>query len=139
MASRLAVKLQGSLATNVIDLPNTGSGFVVKRGVFSGKGFEEVNLKADRKIITVKKNAYTVAQGSGSAQVEAFQPQLSDADVLAKPSEVQKTSGKRVLSEAEKVVSAGRGMRGPENWHMIEDLAEALGAATACSQAGFGC
>jgi electron transfer flavoprotein alpha subunit len=134
LASRLAVKLNASLATNVISLPDTASGFTVKRGVYSGKALSDVNLTAERKIIAVKKNAHAVNQGSGTAEVVAFTPQLSDADTQAAPKETIKTSGKLSLPEADKVVSGGRGMRGPENWHLIEDLAEALGAATACSK-----
>ena len=134
MASRLSIRLGAGQATNVVSLPDLSSGFVVKRGVFSGKAFSEVKITTDKKIIALKKNAYAVEQGEGSATVEAFQVNLSDADVNGAPKETQMTSGKRLLTEADKVVSGGRGMKGPENWYLIEDLADAIGAATACSK-----
>ena len=138
VGSKLAVRLNGSLATNVTALPKTEGGqFIVTRSVFSGKAFADVALTSDVKIIAVKKNALEAARtGSGSATVEKFSADLTDAEFVAAPKEtiMQDTSGGVLLTEAEIVVSGGRGLKGPENWHLVEDLAKALGAATACSK-----
>ena len=138
VGSKLAVRLNGSLATNVTTLPNTdGGSFIVTRGVFSGKAFADVNLTSDVKIIAVKKNAFEVTHNSGAtAKVEKLSAELTDADFAAAPKEtvMQDTDGGVLLPEAEIVVSGGRGLKGPENWHLVEDLAKALGAATACSK-----
>ena len=135
IGSRLAVRLGASLATNVVALPEiSGNTFKVKRGVYSGKAFAEVNLTADKKIIAVKKNTIEVGHEAGEATVENFSASLTDADVAVAPKEVIQQTGDILLPEADIVVSGGRGMKGPENWHLIEDLAKALGAATACSK-----
>ena len=138
VGSKLAVRLNGALATNVTSLPKTDGGqFVVTRGVFSGKAFADVNLAADVKIIAVKKNAFEITHAGGNAAtVEKLSAELTDADFAAAPKEtvMQDTEGGVLLQEAEIVVSGGRGLKGPENWHLVEDLAKALGAATACSK-----
>lgn len=137
VGAKLAVRLNGSLATNVTTLPNTdGGNFVVTRGVFSGKAFADVNLSSDVKIVAVKKNAVDIVSEGGSATVERISADLSDADFAAAPKEtvMQDTGGGVLLPEAEIVVSGGRGLKGPENWHLIENLAKELGAATACSK-----
>ncbi|GAB3848220.1 electron transfer flavoprotein subunit alpha/FixB family protein [Hymenobacter terrigena] len=138
VGSRLSVRLKASLATNVVELPKTDGGqFTVKRGAFSGKAFSDVVLSGDRKIIAVKKNSTEAKHDAGKmAEVTSFSAQLSDADFADAPTQVimQDQAGGVLLPEAELVVSGGRGMKGPENWHLIEDLAKALGAATACSK-----
>ena len=138
VGSRLSVRLKASLATNVVELPKTDGGqFTVKRGAFSGKAFSDVVLSGDRKIIAVKKNSIEAQHNVGqSAEVVSFAAQLSDADFGDAPTQVvmQDQAGGVLLPEAERVVSGGRGMKGPENWGLIEDLAKALGAATACSK-----
>ncbi|WP_266205846.1 electron transfer flavoprotein subunit alpha/FixB family protein [Pontibacter kalidii] len=138
VGSKLAVRLNGSLATNVTSLPKTdGGSFTVTRGVFSGKAFADVALTSDVKIIAVKKNTYEAAHNAGStATIEKLSADLTDADFAAAPKEtvMQETDGGVLLPEAEIVVSGGRGLKGPENWHLVEDLAKALGAATACSK-----
>ncbi len=138
VGSRLSVRLQASLATNVVELPKTDGGqFVVKRGAFSGKAFSDVILSGERKIIAVKKNSMEPLHNAGqTATVEQFSAQLTDADFADAPKQVimQEQAGGILLPEADKVVSGGRGMKGPENWNLIEDLAKALGAATACSK-----
>jgi electron transfer flavoprotein alpha subunit len=138
VGSRLSVRLKASLATNVVELPKTDGGqFVVKRGAFSGKAFSDVVLSGDRKIIAVKKNSTEAQHDAGkTAEVTSFSAQLSDADFADAPKQVimQDQAGGVLLPEAERVVSGGRGMKGPENWGLIEDLAKALGAATACSK-----
>ena len=138
VGSRLSVRLKASLATNVVELPRTEGGqFVVKRGAFSGKAFSDVALSGDRKIIAVKKNSTEAKHDAGkTAEVSTFAAQLTDADFADAPSQVimQDQAGGVLLPEADLVVSGGRGMKGPENWSLIEDLAKALGAATACSK-----
>ncbi|QCR21234.1 electron transfer flavoprotein subunit alpha/FixB family protein [Pontibacter sp. SGAir0037] len=138
VGSRLAVRLNGSLATNVTSLPKTdGGSFVVTRSVFSGKAFADVNLYAEVKIIAVQKNSFELTSQEGNtASVERFSAEVSDADFGAAPKEtvLLDTGGSVPLQEAEIVVSGGRGLKGPENWHLVEDLAKALGAATACSK-----
>ena len=137
LGSRLAVRLNGSLATNVTQLPEiSGDTFTVTRGVFSGKAFAQVKLTSEVKLIAVKKNSIDILENAGTtATVEPFSTGLSDADFAAAPKEtvMQETDGV-LLQEAEIVVSGGRGLKGPENWHLVEDLARALGAATACSK-----
>ncbi|MDB5261076.1 MAG: electron transfer flavoprotein subunit alpha [Adhaeribacter sp.] len=135
IGSRLAVRLNASLATNVVSLPViSGETLTVRRGVFSGKAFADVKLTADFKIIAVKKNAFDIGEQEGSAAVEPLQVAFTEADLAGAPQETIRATGKILLTEADKVVSGGRGMRGPENWHLLEDLAEALRAATACSK-----
>ncbi|HEX8659311.1 MAG TPA: electron transfer flavoprotein subunit alpha/FixB family protein [Hymenobacter sp.] len=138
VGSRLSVRLKASLATNVVELPKIDGGqFVVKRGAFSGKAFSDVVLSGDRKIIAVKKNSTEAQHEAGkTASVTSFSAQLSETDFADAPTQVvmQEQAGGVLLPEAELVVSGGRGMKGPENWSLIEDLAKALGAATACSK-----
>ena len=138
VGSRLAIRLKASLATNVVELPKTDGGqFVVKRGAFSGKALADVVLTTDRKIIAVKKNSLEAQHDAGkTAEVASFAANLTDADFADAPKQVimQDQAGGVLLPEADLVVSGGRGMKGPENWNLIEDLATALGAATACSK-----
>ncbi len=134
IASRVAIKANAAVATNVTSLPDTSNGFTVKRSIYTGKAFVDVTLPEGKKVITIKKNSLGVEEGSGSATVEAFSPELSDADFGVKLKEKQKAEGDILLPEADLVVSAGRGLKGPENWGMVEDLAKTLGAATACSK-----
>jgi electron transfer flavoprotein alpha subunit len=107
---------------------------VVKKNVFSGKAFAFVSITSEVKVITLMPNTYPVVKGEGSASVEKLEVSFSDADFAVQVKEVAKASGSVPLSEAELVVSGGRGMKGPENWHVLEDLAKELGAATACSR-----
>ncbi len=136
IGARLASRLQGSFATNVVALPEiSGESFKVKKSVFSGKAFAEELLTGTPKIIAVKKNAVEVTPtAAAEAEVASFTTSLTDADFAGTPKETVRATGDILLTEADVVVSGGRGLRGPENWHLIEDLARALGAATACSK-----
>ena len=138
IGSRLSVRLKASLATNVVELPKVEGGkFTVRRGAYSGKALSDVVLTSNRKIIAVKKNSIEALHNAGqSAAVEQFSAQLTDTDFADAPKQVimQEQAGGVLLPEADKVVSGGRGMKGPENRHLIEDLAKALHAATACSK-----
>lgn len=134
VASRVAIKQQASLAPNVVELPDLSDGFVVKRSIYTGKAFAFMKLDRDKKIIALKKNAIELQEGEGNASVEPFSASLSDADFGATITSTEKSEGEVLLPEADIVVSGGRGLKGPENWGMIEELAKTLGAATGCSK-----
>lgn len=133
-SSRLAIKLNGSAVTNVIGLPNTSEGFTVKRSIYTGKAFSNVSISSASKVLTVKKNSFEYTLGDGSANVEPVSVSIDEQDKAINITGVHKQEGDVLLPEADLVVSAGRGMKGPENWVMIEELAKLLGAATACSK-----
>jgi electron transfer flavoprotein alpha subunit len=134
VAARVAARTKSSLATNVVSLPDTSSGFVVKRSIYTGKAFSNVELLNAKKVITIKKNAAEAKESGGSATVTPYSVSLSDADFNVKITSSEKATGEILLPEAEIIVSGGRGMKGPENWGMLEDLAKVLGAATGCSK-----
>ena len=134
VAARVAIKVDASLASNVVELPDTSAGFKVKRSIYTGKAFANVELSGDKKIIAIKKNAAELKETGDSAEIEAFSPSLDEADFNAKITDTQKQTGTILLPEADIVVSGGRGMKGPENWSLIENLADSLGAATGCSK-----
>lgn len=134
IAPQLSARIKAGLVAGAISLPDTANGFVVKKNVFSGKAFANVNITSEKKIVSVLPNSFSLEEGSGTATVEAFEPGISDADFKVKPVKVETVSGDVPLTEAEIVVSGGRGLKGPENWGIVEDLAHALGAATACSR-----
>lgn len=132
IAPRLSVKLKAGLVPGAVDLPDTSSGFVVKKNVFSGKAFAYLAIHTEKKIITLNANAFKPTKGEGSATVEELQVNVGEPKVKVK--EVNVVKGEVPLAEAEIVVSGGRGLKGPENWGIVTDLAAALGAATACSR-----
>lgn len=132
LAPRVAVRLKAGLVSGATALPDTSNGFVVRKNVFSGKAIAAVAIKSDIKVISLNVNAFTIAQGEGTAEVIPFNVTVDAPKTKVVNS--TKTSGKVALTEADVVVSAGRGLKGPENWKMVEDLADALGAATACSR-----
>jgi len=132
--SILAGMLKAGYVNNVVSLPETTEPLMVKRTAFSNKGFAYTELKGEPAIIGVSNNAFGIVENSVEAQVEAFAPNFSDSDFGVKSIAVDKASDKVTIADAEVVVSGGRGLKGPENWHLIEDLAEILGAATACSK-----
>ncbi|MBU1822128.1 MAG: electron transfer flavoprotein subunit alpha/FixB family protein [Bacteroidetes bacterium] len=134
VAARSSAKLKASVVSGVTDLPEVTGGFKVKRGIYTGKAFATVEVKSDIKVLVVKKNAVEVAENDGNAQVESFSPTLRDSDFAATVKEVQKASSELSLTEADIIVSGGRGMKGPENWDPLVDLANVLGAATGCSK-----
>lgn len=135
LAPRLAVKLGAALAAGAVELPAVkGNELVVKRTVFSNKGFADLSLKTAIKAISLTPNSYKLVENEVAVAVEHRTGIVSAGDFKAKVVEVKKVTGKIPLTEAELVVSAGRGMKAPENWHMVESLANTLGAATACSK-----
>jgi len=134
VAPRLAAKLKAGLVSGAIALPGTTSPFVVRKKCFSSKGFTDVEISSEIKIISVFPNSHYIVANNVSVSIQVVNPAVADTLFNVKLNEVKKTSGKIALTEAEIVVSGGRGLKGPENWGIIEDLADALGAATACSK-----
>ncbi|MDZ4810007.1 MAG: electron transfer flavoprotein subunit alpha/FixB family protein [Bacteroidota bacterium] len=132
IAPRLSVRLKAGLVSGAVALPDTSNGFVVKKNVFSGKAFANIAVNTEIKIIALSPNAYTIVAGEGTAEVAAFTATVDAPKV--KVTNTTKASGEVPLTEAEIVVSAGRGLKGPENWGMVEELAKTLHAATACSR-----
>lgn len=132
IAPRLSAKLKAGLVSGAVALPDTGNGFLVKKAVFSGKAFAKVAVNTSLKIISIQPNSYKVSAGEGTAEVVPLNVTIDAAKV--KVTAVNKVSGKVPLSEADRVVSGGRGLKGPENWGMIEEMADLIGAATACSR-----
>ncbi len=132
IAARLSVRLKAGLVSGAVALPDTSNGFVVKKSVFSGKAFANISIHSPVKIISLNPNAYLTLETGGVAEIV-------QVDIAVEPPNVKviatnKISGEILLTDAEIVVSAGRGLKGPENWGMIEELAKVLGAATACSR-----
>jgi electron transfer flavoprotein alpha subunit len=134
VAPRVAARLKAGFVSGAVSLPDTSNGFVVKKSVFSGKAFANVNITSPKKVIAVMPNTFALEQTDAKAAVTAFSPAINDADFRVKVSSVETVSGEVPLTEAEIVVSGGRGLKGPENWGIVEDLAKTLGAATACSR-----
>jgi len=134
LAPLLSAGLKAGYASNVVALPESTEPFTVKRTAFSNKAFNVTEISSDIKIVGLANNAYGLKENNVSASTESFQPTLNDKDFEIEVSAVDKTTGKIAIADAEIVVSGGRGLKGPENWQMIEDLAEVLGAATACSK-----
>ena len=132
IAPRLSARLKAGLVAGAIALPDTSNGFMVKKNVFSGKAFANVTVNSAIKIISLNPNAYKVVEGEGKAEVSALPVTMNKPKV--KVTAINKITGEVPLTEAEIVVSGGRGLKGPENWALVEDLAKALGAATACSR-----
>jgi len=133
MVSRIAIKLNGTAVTNVIGKPIISNGFVVRKSVFTSKAFVHLNIKSEVKVMTLKKGSFDAVDGTGDVEIKDINmaPNTLGEYVI---SETKKQEGDILLPEADLVVSAGRGLKGPENWGMIEELAQTLGAATACSK-----
>jgi len=134
LAPIVAVGLDAGYASNVVALPVSTSPFQVKRNAFSSKGFNVTELTSDVKVIALAKNSFGLAEASAAAATEDFAVSLNDADFNIHIQSQEKASGQVSIADAEIVVSGGRGLKGPENWGMIEELASVLGAATACSK-----
>ncbi len=134
VAARVAARMGASLATNVVELPNTSSGFTVKKSIYTGKAFVYVELKNAKKVIAIRKNAAVAKETGGSAAVTEYAVSLTDAVFATKITSTEKATGEILLPEANIVVSGGRGMKGPEHWGALEALAKTLGAATGCSK-----
>jgi electron transfer flavoprotein alpha subunit len=134
LAPFLAVGLEAGFASNVVGLPLSTSPFQVKRTAFSNKAFNVTEISTDVKVLSLAKNSYGIFENTAAAAAEDFSPSLNDSDFNVKVESVEKASGKVTIADADVVVSGGRGLKGPENWGLIENLATVLGAATACSK-----
>ena len=134
IAPRLAVKLDAGMVSGVTALPVSVDPFVVKKKAFTGKAFADVEIDADIKVLTFSQNSFELVETGGSAAIESFDPQVSDDDFSTEVKETKKVTGQVLLTDAEIVVSGGRGMKGPENWNILEELADLLGAGLACSR-----
>ena len=131
IASRVAARLKAGLVAGAVSLPDTSNGFVVKKTVFSAKAFAFVNITSPVKVISISPNSYKIEEVSGTAEIVPF---TATTTGKIKVTAVNKVTGEVPLTEAEIVVSGGRGLKGPENWGIVEDLAHVLHAATACSR-----
>jgi len=132
IAPRLSVRLKAGLVTGAVALPDTSNGFIVKKNVFSGKAFANVSISTPVKIVALNPNSYSITTVDGTAEVAEFSTAVDAAKVQV--TNVNKVVGEVPLTEAEIVVSGGRGLKGPENWGLVTELAKLLGAATACSR-----
>ncbi|MFO7669796.1 MAG: electron transfer flavoprotein subunit alpha/FixB family protein [Bacteroidales bacterium] len=134
IAPRVSAKLKAGLASGVTALPESLSPLVVRKKVFSGKAFGMVEITSGTAVLTLAQNSFGVKETGGTAKVETFNPGVDVATAKTNIKEVQKLGGKLLLTDAEIVVSGGRGMKSGDNWGPIEELAGILGAATACSR-----
>ncbi len=132
IAPRLSVRLKAAAGTGVVQLPVSTEPFKVVKKVFSGKAFATVELKTAVKIVTLMQNAFEIIEKGNEAAIKTFDAEIGQVKTDVK--DVQKQTGKLLLTDAEIVVSGGRGMKSPDNWGAIEELAGVLGAATACSR-----
>jgi electron transfer flavoprotein alpha subunit len=134
LAPRLSVKLKAGIGSGVTGVPISLVPFIVPKKVFNGKAFAHVVIKSPIKILTLSQNSFHIKETTDNATIEHFDLTLRDEDFKTKVVEVKKVTGKIILTDAEIVVSGGRGMKGPEFWAPLEELAGLLGAATACSR-----
>ena len=134
LAPRISVKLKAGLVSAVIKLPLSQDTFTVVKKVFSGKAFANVVIKTDIKVLTLSQNSFELIETDNKATIENFSPEIDSSWFKTSVKDVEKITGKILLTDAEVVVSGGRGMKSPDNWGPIEELADVLGAATACSR-----
>jgi electron transfer flavoprotein alpha subunit len=132
LAPILAIKLSAGYASNVVAAPSSIHPFVIKRKAFSNKAFSHTEIKSDKKLIGLAKNSFGVFENPTTANEEDFSPEICSSEVRS--TAINKASGTVSIADADVVVSGGRGLKGPENWGLIEELAAVLGAATACSK-----
>ena len=132
LAPLLAIELDAGYLSNVVELPSNLSPFTIKRTCFTNKAFCESTIESDIKIIGLSSNAFGIIENEMNSSLENFEVSLLDKKITIQSTE--KVSGKISIADADIVVSGGRGLKGPENWNLIEDLAETLGAATSCSK-----
>jgi electron transfer flavoprotein alpha subunit len=134
IAPRLSVRLKAAIGSGVSKLPISLDPFIVYKRAYSGNAFADVALKTDIKIITLAQNSFDLAETANNAIIENVSVNIDAALVKTQVKDVQKQTGKLLLTDAEIVVSGGRGMKAPDNWGPLEELAKQLGAATACSR-----
>ena len=134
LAPIVAVGLEAGFASNVVGLPISTMPFQVKRTAFSNKAFNFTEISTDVKILSIGKNSFGIVESTTSLSEETFSPNLAESNFGVKVESIEKGTGKVTIADADVVVSGGRGLKGPENWGLIEDLASVFGAATACSK-----
>lgn len=134
LAPLLAINMEAGYVPNVIELPSNVAPFKIKSNVFSNKAFANSEITTEKKLIGLAKNAFGIVENETSSIEENFSPVISEDDLHTKVTSMEKSNDKITIADADIVVSGGRGLKGPENWGMIEELAETLGAATACSK-----
>ncbi len=134
VAPRVAAKLNAAIVSGVVELPNFEGGFTVKKSVFSGKAFANYKVNSEKAVLSLLPNSLDVVTTDNKAEVITDSSAIGTAKMTIKEFKKMGGEGKIDLNEAELVVSAGRGLKGPENWGMVEDLASVIGAATACSR-----
>lgn len=134
LAPRLSVRLKAGLASGVIKLPSSVDPVTVLKKVFSGNGFANLVIKTDISILTLSKNSFEIREMKTTPEIESVSSEIQDGDIKTRVVDTHKQTGKLILTDAEIVVSGGRGMKSSDNWGPIEELAEVLGAATACSR-----
>lgn len=132
MAGMLAAKLDAGYASNVVEIPRFDRHITVKRTAFTNKAFSYTTIQSDVSILGLSTNAFGAIENKSNPEIVGFQPDLPEQ--ITTQTQVSKASGKASIADADVVVSGGRGLKGPENWGMIEELADVLGAATACSK-----
>lgn len=133
IAPRLSARLKAGLVAGATGLPDLSNGFTVRKNVFSGKAFANIKVNTDKKIIAISPNSYQTITGEGTAEIVATEGSAEASKI--KVTATNKVTGEVPLAEAELVISGGRGLKGPENWHLVTGLAQLIGAATACSRA----
>lgn len=134
ISPRVSVKLDAGLVTGVTALPSSFDPFIVAKKVFTGKAFTNVKVDADIKVLTFSQNSFELVETGGTAEIVSFDPQVNDDVFATDVKETKKVTGKVLLTDAEVVVSGGRGMKGPENWSGLEEMADLLKAGLACSR-----
>ena len=134
LAPRLSVRLKAGLVSAAVKLPSSYDPFKVYKKVFSGKGFVHQVVNTEKKILTLSNNSFELIESNTIPEIEEYSPEVSAAEISTTVVDIQKQTGKLILTDAEIVVSGGRGMKSSDNWGPIEELAELLGAATACSR-----
>lgn len=134
LAPRISVKLKAGVGSGVTGIPMSPDPFTVPKKVFTGKAISHVVIKSPVRILTLSQNSFGVHENPVDVTIRDFAPELKDSDFRTRVEDVQKVTGKVILTDAEIVVSGGRGMKGPDHWGPLEELAGLLGAATACSR-----
>ena len=134
LAPRISVRLKAGLASGVTGLPSSQSPFTVNKKSLSGKAIASVVIHTDKKVVTLAQNSFELVEKDVNASIETFDAQINADDIKTTVKNVEKQTGKIILTDADVVVSGGRGMKSPDNWGLIEELAGILGAATACSR-----
>lgn len=134
LSPRVAVKLDAGLVSGVTALPSSMDPFIIRKKVFTGKAFTNVQVNSDVKVLTFSQNSFELVESGGSAEIVAFDPQVGDDAFSTNVKETKKVTGKVLLTDAEVVVSGGRGMKGSENWGGLEEMADLLKAGLACSR-----